>query len=37
MKLTKKQKDVLDSIAIIGAWLCLVAMGGLTFIVLLLY
>lgn len=37
MKLTKKQKDVLDSVAIIGTWLCLVAMGWLCFIVLLLY
>lgn len=37
MKLTKKQKEVLDFIALCAAGLCLATIGGLIYIVLSLY
>lgn len=37
MRLTKKQKEVLDLIAVVATGLCLATIGGLIYIVLALY
>lgn len=37
MRLTKKQKEVLNFIALLASGLCLATIGGLLYIVLCLY